>query len=59
MVHEDVEVGSKRKNKSLSEQNGSTMTKKRRGEEEVLEVSNLMKTEFESAVAARQHRREQ
>ena len=59
VVREDVEVGSKRKNKSLSDQTDSTVTTKRRGEEEILEVSNLMKNEFESAVAARQHRRDQ
>ena len=35
------------------------MTKKRKGEEEVLEVSNLMKAEFGSAVSTRQHCQEQ
>ena len=56
---EDVEVGSRRKNKPTPKLNENTKTRKRQGEVEVLEVSNLLKNEFGSAVATMQHCREQ
>ena len=52
-------VGSKRKNKTISNQKETAENKRRHGGDEVLEVSNLLKNEFRSAVAAMQHRRDQ
>ena len=43
-----VEVGSKRKNKSLPVLNETKVAKKQRGEEEVLDASNLLQNEFGS-----------
>ena len=62
VVSKDVEVGTKRKHKpklSLTESTENPEAKKRRGDDEVLKVSALLKNEFGSAVAARQHRRKQ
>ena len=58
----DVEVGSKRKHKAnlnFSEYSETPELKKRKGDDEVLVVSNLLKNEFGSAVDARQHHRKQ
>ena len=52
-------VGSKRKNKTISNQKETAENKRRHGGDEVLEVSNLLKNEFRSAVVAMQHRRDQ
>ena len=57
-----VEVGTKRKHKPkfcISETTENLEVKRRREDGEVLEVSALLKNEFGSAVAARQHRRKQ
>lgn len=56
----DVEVGTKRKHKAnlnLSKCFEIPEFKKRKGDDEVLMVSNLLKNEFGLAVVARQHRR--
>ena len=53
------EVGSKLKNKTISNQKETAENKRRQGGDEVLEVSNLLKNEFRSAVAVMQHRRDQ
>lgn len=62
VVPKAVEVGTKRKHKPefcISETTENPEVKKRREDGEVLEVSALLKSEFGSAVAARQHRRKQ
>ena len=53
------EVGSNRKNKTISNQKETAKNKRRQGGDEVLEVSNLLKNEFRSAVAMMQHCRDQ
>ena len=58
----EVEVGTKRKHKekiNLNECSESPELKKRKEDDEVLVVSDLLQNEFGSAVAARQHRRKQ
>jgi len=55
MVPKVEEAGSKRKNKTISNQKETAENKRRQGGDEVLEVSNLLKNEFRLAVAAMQH----
>ena len=58
----DVEVGTKHKHKAnlnFSECSNNPELKKRKGDDEVLVVKDLLKNEFGSAVAVRQHRRKQ
>ena len=58
----EVEVGTKCKHKAkinLNECSESPELKKRKGDGEVLVVSDLLQNEFGSAVAARQHCRKQ
>ena len=55
-------MGTKRKHKAnlnFSECFESPELKKRKGDDEVLMVSDLLKNEFGSAVAVRQHRQKQ
>nr|XP_023912807.1 chorismate mutase 3, chloroplastic-like [Quercus suber] len=58
----DVELGTKRKHKAnlnMPECSEIPELKKRKSDEEILVVSDLLKNEFGSAVAARQHCRKQ
>ena len=62
VVSKDVEVVPKHKHKpklSLTESTENPEAKKRWGDDEVLEMSALLKNEFGLAVAARQHYRKQ
>lgn len=59
---QDAKVGTKRKHKPefcISESIENPEVKKRRGDDEVIEVSALLKNEFQSVVGVRQYRRKQ